>query len=221
MSTEKGKIYKITNKENGLIYIGCTINSLKHRFNEHLYRCFKTDYKSKLYNSMKKYGQENFTIELIEECDLNVIYETEKKYVEQYDSYNNGLNSTFGGEGCLGYTHSPEKRVKISESLKNGNSHKGKTYEELYGDKADEEREKRRMSVKEGWGSISDEDKNKRVDSIKTSIRKNSKYGIDLVKEIKQKINDGVKIKELKKDYPQVYGNFFYDIKNGRRWSDL
>jgi len=152
---------------------------------------------------------------------LNIIYETEKKYVEQYDSYNNGLNSTIGGEGCLGYTHSPEKKVKISESLKNGNSHKGKTYEELYGDKADEQREKRRLSVKQGWGSISDEDKNKRVDSVKTAIRKNSKYGVDLVKEIKQKINEGVKIKELKKTYPQVYDNFFYDIKNGRRWSDL
>ncbi len=221
MDAEKGNIYKITNKENGSIYIGCTINSLEKRFGEHLSRCFTSEYKSKLYNSMKKYGQENFTIELIEECDLNIIYETEKKYIEQYDSYNNGLNSTIGGEGCLGYTHSPEKKVKISESLKNGNSHKGKTYEELYGDKADEQREKRRLSVKQGWGSISDEDKNKRVDSIKTSIRKNSKYGIDLVKEIKQKINDGVKIKELKKDYPQVYGNFFYDIKNGRRWSDL
>jgi group I intron endonuclease len=221
MNTEKGKIYKITNKENGLIYIGCTINSLEKRFGEHLSRCFTSEYKSKLYNSMKKYGQENFTIELIEECDLNIIYETEKKYVEQYDSYNNGLNSTFGGEGCLGYTHSPEKKVKISESLKNGNSHKGKTYVELYGDKADEQREKRRLSVKQGWGSISDEDKNKRVDNVKTAIRKNSKYGIDLVKEIKQKINEGVKIKELKKTYPQVYGNFFYDIKNGRRWSDL
>jgi group I intron endonuclease len=108
MSSEKGKIYKITNKENGLIYIGCTVNSLSHRFNQHLYRCFKTDYKSKLYNSMKKYGQDNFTIELLEECDLSIIYETEKKYIEQYDSYNNGLNSTFGGEGCLGYVHSPE-----------------------------------------------------------------------------------------------------------------
>jgi len=221
MNTEKGKIYKITNKKNGLIYIGCTINSLEKRFGEHLSRCFTSEYKSKLYNSMKKYGQENFTIELIEECDLNIIYETEKKYVEQYDSYNNGLNSTFGGEGCLGYTHSPEKKVKISESLKNGNSHKGKTYVELYGDKADEQREKRRLSVKQGWGLISDEDKNKRVDNVKTAIRKNSKYGIDLVKEIKQKINEGVKIKELKKTYPQVYGNFFYDIKNGRRWSDL
>ena len=221
MSTEKGKIYKITNKENGLIYIGCTINTLDKRFGEHLSRCLTSTHKSKLYNSMKKYGQENFIIELIEECDLNIIYETEKKYIEQYDSYNNGLNSTIGGEGCLGYTHSPEKKVKISESLKNGNSHKGKTYEELYGDKADEQREKRRLSVKQGWGSISDEDKNKRVNSIKTSIRENSKYGIDLVKEIKQKINEGVKIKELKKIYPQVYGNFFYDIKNGRRWSDL
>jgi len=221
MDAEKGKIYKITNKENGLIYIGCTINSLEKRFGQHLSRCFTSEYNSKLYNSIKKYGQENFTIKLIEECDLNIIYETEKKYVEQYDSYNNGLNSTIGGEGCLGYTHSPEKKVKISESLKNGNSHKGKTYEELYGDKADEQREKRRLSVKQGWGSISDEDKNKRVDSVKTAIRKNSKYGVDLVKEIKQKINEGVKIKELKKTYPQVYDNFFYDIKNGRRWSDL
>ena len=179
MSIEKGKIYKITNIENNLIYIGCTINSLDKRFYEHLYRCFKTDYKSKLYNSMKKYGQENFIIELIEECDLSVIYETEKKYIEQYDSYNNGLNATLGGEGCLGYTHSPEIRQKISENTKNGNSHKGKTYEELYGDKADEEREKRRMSVKKGWGSMSKNEKEQRVNNLRTSVqKKNTKYGI-------------------------------------------
>jgi len=219
MSTEKGKIYKITNKENGLIYIGCTINSLNQRFNEHLYRCFKTDYKSKLYNSMKKYGQENFTIELIEECDLSVIYETEKKYVEQYDSYKNGLNSTLGGEGCLGYTHSPEIRQKISENTKNGNSHKGKTYEVLYGDRAEEEKLKRKTAS--GWNKMTEEERNVRVNNIKNASRKNAKYSIDLVKEIKQKIIDGVKIKELRKNYPQVYDNFFYDIKNGRRWSDL
>ena len=78
MSINKGKIYKIENKKNGLIYVGCTVSSLEKRFHEHLYRCFKTDYKSKLYNSIKKYGVENFVIELVEECDLNVIYETEK-----------------------------------------------------------------------------------------------------------------------------------------------
>lgn len=219
MDAEKGRIYKITNKENGLIYVGCTINSLEKRFGEHLSRCFTSEYKSKLYNSMKKYGQENFTIELIEECDLSVIYETEKKYIESYDSYNNGLNSTFGGEGCLGYTHSPEIRQKISENTKNGNSHKGKTYEELYGDRAEEEKLKRKTAS--GWNKMTEEERNVRVNNIKNASRKNAKYSIDLVKEIKQKIIDGVKIKELKKNYPQVYDNFFYDIKNGRRWSDL
>ena len=219
MDAEKGRIYKITNKENGLIYVGCTINSLEKRFGEHLSRCFTSEYKSKLYNSMKKYGQENFTIELIEECDLSVIYETEKKYIESYDSYNNGLNSTFGGEGCLGYTHSPEIRQKISENTKNGNSHKGKTYEELYGDRAEEEKLKRKTAS--GWNKMTEEERNVRVNNIKNASRKNAKYSIDLVKEIKQKITEGVKIKELKQIYPQVYDNFFYDIKNGRRWSDL
>jgi group I intron endonuclease len=219
MNTDKGKIYKITNKENGSIYIGCTINSLEKRFGEHLSRCFSSTHKSKLYNSMKKYGQENFTIELIEECDLSVIYETEKKYVEQYDSYNNGLNSTIGGEGCLGYTHSSEIRQKISENTKNGNSHKGKTYEELYGDRADEEKEKRKTAA--SWNKMTKEERNIRVNNIKNASRKNSKYGVELVREIKQKIIEGVKIKELKQIYPQVYDNFFYDIKNGRRWSDL
>lgn len=219
MVEKKGKIYKIINKKNDLIYIGCTVGSLEKRFGEHLSRCFTSDYKSKLYNSMKKYGQENFTIELIEECDLNIIYETEKKHIEQHDSYYNGLNSTFGGEGCLGYTHSPEIRTKISENTKNGNSHKGKTYEELYGDRAEGEKLKRKLAS--GWERMTDDERKERIKNITDSIRKNSKYGVDLVRQIKQKINEGVKIKELKKIYPQVYENFFYDIKNGRRWSDL
>jgi group I intron endonuclease len=222
MSTEKGKIYKITNKENGLIYIGCTINSLEKRFSEHHYRCFKTDYKSKLYNSMKKYGQENFTIELIEECDLSVIYETEKKYIKSYDSYNNGLNSTFGGEGCLGYIHSPEIRQKISENTKNGNSHKGKTYEELYGDRAEEEREKRRLSVKKGWESMSEKDKEQRVIKVRdTSQGTNSKYGVELITEIKNKINNGSKFKEIKEQYPQIKDWLYYNLKNNRRWKNI
>jgi len=219
MSTEKGKIYKITNLVNGLIYVGCTINSLTHRFDEHLYRCFKTDYKSKLYNSIKKYGKENFIIELIEECDLNVIYETEKKYIEKLNTFKNGMNSTLGGEGCLGYVHSPEIRKKISENTKNGNSHKGKTYEELYGDRAEEEKLKRKENSE--WKGMTEEERKKRVENIKIGNRKKSKYSIELVKEIKQKINEGFKIKELKKTYPQVYENFFYDLKNNRRWADI
>lgn len=221
METNKGKIYKITNTKNNLVYIGCTLYSLDKRFKEHLYRCFKSNYKSKLYNSIKKYGQENFNIELIQECEIGDMYEIEKKYILEYDSFQKGLNSTIGGEGCLGYKHSEEIRKKISENTKNGNSHKGKTYDELYGENADYEREKRRLSVKKGWSTMSDDEKEQRINSTKEIIQKNSKYGIQLVKEIKNKINDGLKIKEYKELYPHLRRNFFYELKNGTRWGNI
>jgi group I intron endonuclease len=221
MSVKKGKIYKIVNKINEKIYVGCTINSLEHRFNEHLYRCLNTDYKSKLYNSIRKYGKENFEISLIEECDLSCIYETEKKYVKEYNSYEEGMNSTYGGEGCLGYVHSPEIRKKISEGTKNGNSHKGKTYEELYGDKAEEEKLKRRNSVKNGWKTLTEEEKKGRVKKAKDAINKNSKYGLELIKEVKDKIKSGVRIKEIKKVYPQISESYLYSLKANKRRKDL
>jgi group I intron endonuclease len=219
--TEKGYIYKIKNIINSKEYVGCTITTLKKRFEGHAWRCINSDSNTKFCNSIRKYGQDNFTIELIEECDLSVIYETEKKYIESYDSYSNGLNSTIGGEGCMGYTHSVEIRQKISENTKNGNSHKGKTYEELYGDRAEEQREKRRLSVKKGWESMSDEDKQKRVIKVTETLQKTSKYGVDIVVDIKNKLREGYKIKQLKELYPNVKENFFYDIKNGRRWVNI
>jgi group I intron endonuclease len=221
MSVKKGYIYKITNLINEKEYIGCTINPINKRFEEHIYRCLKTDSTTKFCNSIRKYGVENFNIEIIEECDVSNIYEREKFYITEFRTYDNGLNSTFGGEGCLGYVHSPEIRKKISENTKNGNSHRGKTYEELYGDKADEEREKRRLSVKKGWGLISKEEKEKRVSKINETIQKNSKYGVELVKEIKQKINEGIKIKQLTELYPQIRKGFFYELKNGRSWKNV
>jgi group I intron endonuclease len=221
MSTILGKIYKITNINNNLIYVGCTINSLEQRFYEHIYRCFKTDYKSKLYNSIRKHGIENFKIDLIEECDLSLIYETEKKYIKEFDTYENGLNSTLGGEGTLGYVHSPEIRKKISNNTKNGNSHKGKTYQELYGDRAEEEKLKRKLSGKKGWVNLTTEEKENRVLNTKISIQKKSKYGVELVKEIKNKINEGLKVKQLKQLYPQVREGFFYELKNGRCWTNI
>ena len=213
----KGKIYKILNKINGLVYIGCTISSLEKRFQEHLCRCFKTDYKSKLYNSIKKYGVENFTIDLVDECDLNVIYETEKKYIKEFNSYHNGLNSTYGGEGCLGYTHSPEIRKKISEGTKNGNSHKGKTYEELYGDRAEEEKMKRKNSVKLKWDSMDEDERNNRVKKTKDAVKNNSKYSQEIINEIKNKIKNGENFSDIKKEYSNISNWFFYQIKNNKK----
>lgn len=221
MSVKKGKIYKITNKINGKVYIGCTIYSLEKRFYEHMYRCFNTDHKSKLYNSIRKYGKENFKIELIEECDLKIIYSTEKKYIKEYDSYKNGMNSTLGGEGCLGYVHTPEIREKISKILKDGKSHKGKSYEIIYGKNSEIEKEKRKKTVKLGWDLMSEEEKKNRVNNMRETLQKNSKYGVDFIKEIKTKIKEGLKINEFKQQYPQLRIGIYYELKNGKRWSNI
>lgn len=213
----KGKIYKIVNKINQKIYIGCTINSLEQRFQEHLYRCLKTDINSKLYNSIRKYGKENFEIMLIDECDLIHIYETEKKYIEMYNSFHNGMNSTYGGEGCLGYVHPLHIRKKISENTKNGNSHRGKTYEELYGDRSEEEKLKRKKSLKLSWDNMSEYEKNNRVKKIKDTLKKKSKYDDRLVEQIKNKIKNKEKISTIKKEFPNVSNWFLYEIKNNKR----
>ena len=65
------------------------------------------------------------------------------------------------------------------------------------------------------------EDKQKRIIKTIKSLQKTSKYGVDLVVDIKNKLKEGYKIKQLKELYPDVKENFFYNIKNGRRWVSL
>lgn len=97
----KGKIYKITNKINGKIYIGQTIKSLKERFQKH---CWGTTEKDKYHLNMaikkaiKKYGKNNFTIELIEEVETDKLDERESYWISFYDSYHKGYNCTLGGQ---------------------------------------------------------------------------------------------------------------------------
>lgn len=219
--TEKGYIYKIKNNINGKQYIGCTISSLKKRFEEHAWRCLKTDINTKFCNSIIKYGVENFQIELLEECNTSNIYEREKHYINEFETYKKGLNSTYGGEGCLGYRHSKEIKEKISKKLKDGRSHKGKTYEDLYGDNAKEEKERRKQSVKNSWDKLTDNERNNRIKSATENSRKTSKYSEELIKEIKEKFKNGCSVTELKNEYPNFNSNYLYSIKNNRRWKDL
>ncbi len=97
----KGKIYKITNKINGKVYVGQTMKTLKERFQKH---CWGTTEKDSYHLNMaikkaiKKYGKDNFTIELIEEVEQNKLDEREVYWISFYNSYNKGYNCTLGGQ---------------------------------------------------------------------------------------------------------------------------
>jgi group I intron endonuclease len=111
-------IYKVTNKINGKVYIGFTSLLLDTRKSKHLQNS-KRKFVSKLYNSIRKYGEDNFTWEIIYqslegEHTLNVM---ENYFILEHDSFNNGLNSTLGGDGVPGRTKSKEEIESHREKM--------------------------------------------------------------------------------------------------------
>lgn len=95
----KGFIYKITNTINGKSYIGQTIQNVKERFYQHCAtKCSKAVSNMAIHRAIKKYGKSNFTVEVIEEIDSTNLNDRERYWIRYYDSYNNGYNSTEGGQ---------------------------------------------------------------------------------------------------------------------------
>ena len=95
----RGFIYKITNKINGKSYIGQTIQSVKERFYQHCAtKCSQAILNMVIHKAITKYGKSNFTIEVIEEVESANLNDRERYWIRYYDSYNNGYNSTEGGQ---------------------------------------------------------------------------------------------------------------------------
>jgi len=112
----KGVIYCFHCIFTGKKYIGVTEKTLEHRLKQHLGNVGR-NYKTcrKFYNSIRKYGIENFIVGIVEECDKNELFEKEKFYIKKYNTYVNGLNSTLGGEGSSGWKHTEETKKLIRE----------------------------------------------------------------------------------------------------------
>ena len=79
----------------------------------------------KMARAIRKYGWHNFnhetllTIECETEEELSFwLDQWEQYFIEKYDSFYNGYNSTLGGGGCRGYKMSEEDRQKISDGRK-------------------------------------------------------------------------------------------------------
>lgn len=90
-----GVIYKITNLINGNAYIGQTSRPLKERWKEHRTGNY---FRQTIDTAIKKYGQENFTIQTLEECPDEKLNEREQYWIAYYNTYKNGYNNTKGGQ---------------------------------------------------------------------------------------------------------------------------
>ena len=86
-----GFIYKITNTKTDNIYIGSTIQKLSFRFKSHKSNA-RLGKNGKLYDLMRSFGIEHFSIELLEECNIKTESDLCIKEKEYYEKLSPSLN---------------------------------------------------------------------------------------------------------------------------------
>lgn len=105
-------IYQITNKTNGKRYIGKTVWPINRRLKKH-FQMANAGAKTYLHRAIRKYGKENFSIEVLEEgwCPKIGVVIREPYWISVLTPE---YNMTVGGEGVVGYTWSEEHRINTS-----------------------------------------------------------------------------------------------------------
>ena len=90
-------VYKLTNLTNQKVYIGQAVD-IGERFKQHTKCGLGIDTPSNmLYTAMLKDGVENFTFEVLEECERSALNDREKYYIEFYRAQEHGYNMSRGG----------------------------------------------------------------------------------------------------------------------------
>ena len=157
-------IYKITNKQNGEIYIGKTQKTLSERFQRHFYQ--HKSGQTHLYRAMRKYSFDSFEIEYLCEGDDA----EEIAMIEKHKPY---YNMTVGGDG--GDTSASENFKMAMKNRDNsycadnfGDRMKGKKHSQ-------NAKEKQSKARTQHWEKLSLDERMKR--SKKITGKKNGMYG--------------------------------------------
>lgn len=148
-------VYKITNILNGDFYIGSSIH-VENRWKGHKREAKRAsaDYRSRLYAAMRKYGIANFSVTIVEECEVDVLLLREQYYLDTLQPPYN-IKTKVGDlhRGPTGYQHTEEWKAERarqqSEHMltperreQSRLAREGKTYVELFGDRANEVKQK-------------------------------------------------------------------------------
>ena len=155
-------------------YVGQTMKTIEQRAGKdgRGYGTFNETCNTKFANSIRKWGWNSFEYRILEEAYEEDLDELEKFYIEYFDSFKNGYNSTLGGEGAKGhnpYANKTEEEIeKIKEKIRISNKkhfqnpkareNRSETAKKLWEDK--EYKEKQSISQKKRW---EDEERRKKI----------------------------------------------------------
>lgn len=94
-------VYKITNNVTGKSYIGQSVN-IEKRVKEHFWKAFYTSdrsYECVVHQAIRKYGKNQFSWEVLEECSQEQLDERERYYIASMNTLcPNGYNRAIGGQ---------------------------------------------------------------------------------------------------------------------------
>lgn len=110
-------IYRIKNLVNDRCYYGSS-KQIRKRWLRHVRELkSNTHINSILQRAWNKYGEDSFVFEVVEQCSIKALLETEQRYLDLQPEYNIGMTSS-GGDNL---TKNPNKEVivkKMTESVR-------------------------------------------------------------------------------------------------------
>lgn len=221
-------VYKATCSVTNKVYIGITKKTLEQRKSRHE-ALARQGRKEHFRLALVKHGFDSFKWEVIDKAETwEELCELEKDYIEKYDSYNKGYNSTLGGDGAFGVTWTEERKEAHKKALEEYHPLRGKKLTEEVkkkiskANKGKERTEKSNIKRSEKLTGIkrSKETRKKMGDCQIGEKNHNAKLTAEKVLEIKSLFSKGVKQRDISSMFG-VGSSTIRAIKQGTRWADV
>ncbi len=147
-------IYKICHEISDKIYVGSTKRSINKRMYAHKTHSLYPDiHKCKLYDLMRQYNREGFSIECLEECSEDILREREQHYINELKPELNSIKSFITVDEKREYEKLRQQQDRVRKYKRD---YYTKTREkvlakskQICAERTDEERERKRIYMKE------------------------------------------------------------------------
>lgn len=200
---EKGYIYKIICLTTGKLYIGQTLRTIEKRWKRHI-RDAKKGSEHKFHRAIRKYGEENFTIEEL----LAVSAPTKKElkaqldsleieYISRFNTREKGYNSTDGGEGTAGRVCSEESRERYRQA---NMGERNPSFGKACSEETKEKVRKARLGKASSMKGKKHSDRARQKISESHAGERNPNFGKTASKETRRKLSEAHKGKKLSEE---------------------